>query len=51
MFWLDERTLLAGRGYRTNDHGIEQIRELLAPAVDVVCVRPAASEGRRHACT
>ena len=25
MFWLDHRTLLVGRGYRTNDDGIEQI--------------------------
>jgi dimethylargininase len=36
MLWLDERTLLAGRSYRTNDAGIEQIRELLAPEVEVV---------------
>ena len=33
--WLDERTLLVGRGYRTNDEGIEQLREALA-GVDVV---------------
>ena len=33
--WLDERTLLVGRGYRTNDAGIEQLREAL-PGVDVV---------------
>jgi dimethylargininase len=36
MFWLDERTLLVGRGYRTNDEGIEQIRALLGSAVDVI---------------
>lgn len=36
MFWLDERTLLAGRGYRTNDAGIEQITALTGPGVDVV---------------
>ena len=28
--WLDERTLLVGRGYRTNDAGIEALRELLS---------------------
>jgi N-dimethylarginine dimethylaminohydrolase len=33
--WLDERTLLVGRGYRTNDAGIEALRELL-PGVDVI---------------
>ena len=35
MFWLDTRTLLVGRGYRTNDEGIEQLRRLM-PDVDVV---------------
>ncbi len=33
--WLDERTLLVGRGYRTNDAGVEQLAELL-PDVDVI---------------
>lgn len=33
--WLDERTLLVGRGYRTNEAGIEAIRRAL-PDVDVV---------------
>jgi dimethylargininase len=33
--WLDERTLLAGRGYRTNDEGIRQLAERL-PAVEVI---------------
>jgi dimethylargininase len=32
---LDERTLLAGRGYRTNDAGIEALRRLLR-GVDVI---------------
>ncbi len=35
LFWLEERTLAAGRGYRTNDAGIAALRELL-PGVDVV---------------
>ena len=35
IFWLDERTLLAGRGYRTNDAGIAALRALL-PSVDVL---------------
>jgi dimethylargininase len=33
--WLDESTLLVGRGYRTNDDGIFQLDEAL-PGVDVV---------------
>jgi N-dimethylarginine dimethylaminohydrolase len=37
MVWLDERTLLVGRGYRTNQSGIEQLRALLAPrGIDVI---------------
>lgn len=35
LLWLDERTLLAGRGYRTNDEGIDVLRKLL-PAAEVV---------------
>jgi N-dimethylarginine dimethylaminohydrolase len=31
MVWLDPQTLLIGRGYRTNEAGIEQMRDLLAP--------------------
>jgi len=31
MVWLDPRTLLVGRGYRTNAAGIEQMRGLLEP--------------------
>lgn len=33
--WLDERTLLVGRSYRTNDAGIEALRGAL-PGVDVL---------------
>lgn len=31
MIWLDGQTLLVGLGYRTNRHGIEQMRTLLHP--------------------
>jgi N-dimethylarginine dimethylaminohydrolase len=31
MLWLDARTLLIGRGYRTNSAGIGQMRDLLEP--------------------
>src|SRR2546422_928073 len=30
VLWLDQRTLAVGRGYRTNDAGIGQLRALLA---------------------
>ncbi len=29
--WLDEHTLVVGRGYRTNSEGIRQLDEILAP--------------------
>jgi dimethylargininase len=35
MFWLDEHTLLVGRGYRTNDAGIAAIRAFVSGA-DVI---------------
>ncbi len=31
MFWLDATTLLVGRGYRTDDDGIRQLRAILEP--------------------
>jgi dimethylargininase len=37
--WLDERTLVVGRGYRTNAEGIRQLTQLLQPlGVQVVAV-------------
>ncbi len=32
MVWLDQQTLAVGRGYRTNDEGIRQLRAILDPA-------------------
>jgi len=40
VFWIDERTLAVGRGYRTNDEGIRQLRQLLAGAIDELVVVP-----------
>lgn len=31
LVWLDETTLLAGRGFRTNQAGIDQLRDILEP--------------------
>ncbi len=37
LVWLDEGTVLAGRGYRTNRQGVGQLREILRPlGVEVV---------------
>jgi N-dimethylarginine dimethylaminohydrolase len=38
VIWLDRRTLAVGRGYRTNDEGIRQLRALLGDDVEVVVV-------------
>jgi N-dimethylarginine dimethylaminohydrolase len=40
--WLDARTIVVGRGYRTNDAGISQLRELLGDSVDEFIVVPLA---------
>jgi len=32
--WLDDRTLVVGRGYRTNDEAIHQLKEMTADMVD-----------------
>ncbi|MCZ0936547.1 MAG: arginine deiminase family protein [Gemmatimonadetes bacterium] len=31
LMWVDERTLAAGRGFRTNQAGIDQLQAMLAP--------------------
>jgi len=36
VVWLDQTTLAAGRGYRTNDEGIRQLRGILGEGVEVV---------------
>jgi dimethylargininase len=35
LIWLDERTLLVGRGYRTNDEGVQALADAL-PDVEIV---------------
>ena len=36
VIWIDSRTLVVGRGYRTNAEGIRQLRAILGREVDVV---------------
>ena len=38
VVWLDDKTIVIGRGYRTNDGGIRQLRDLLEPDVEVIVV-------------
>ena len=39
VVWLDARSCIVGRGYRTNDEGIRQLRGLLGPEVEL-CIVP-----------
>ena len=50
LVWLDERTLLAGEGYRTNAAGIAQLGEILAEdGVEVIPVPLPFGDGP-HCC-
>ncbi len=40
VVWLDRRTIAVGRGYRTNDNGIEQLLALLEGSIDELIVVP-----------
>ena len=40
VLWLDDRTIAVGRGYRTNEEGILQLRALLADSIDELIVVP-----------
>ena len=40
VVWLDDRTIAVGRGYRTNDEGIRQLRAILGDTIDELIVVP-----------
>jgi N-dimethylarginine dimethylaminohydrolase len=40
VVWLDARTIAVGRGYRTNDEGVRQLRALLGNSIDELIVVP-----------
>jgi N-dimethylarginine dimethylaminohydrolase len=50
VVWLDAHTLAVGRGYRTNDEGIRQLRRLLEPFVSELVVVPLPHWGGPGAC-
>jgi len=40
VLWIDEKTVAIGRGYRTNDEGIRQFKELTKEVVDEYIIVP-----------
>lgn len=40
VVWIDQRTIVVGRGYRTNDSGIAQLRAILGHDIDELIVVP-----------
>ena len=38
VVWLDDRTIVVGRGYRSNDEGIRQLRALVDDDVEMIVV-------------
>ncbi len=50
LLWLDDKTLAIGRGYRTNDEGIKQLREISASLVDKFVIVPLPHGDGPEAC-
>ncbi|MEH7118773.1 arginine deiminase family protein [Neobacillus vireti] len=50
LVWLDERTLLIGQGYRTNDEAIRQIKELTKEFVDECIIVPLPHDQGEEEC-
>lgn len=50
VVWIDDRTLAIGRGYRTNDDGIRQLKEILGDLVDEIIIVPMPHAEGPEAC-
>ena len=50
VVWMDEHTVAIGRGYRTNDEGIRQFREIVGDLVDEIIVVPMPHGDGEAAC-
>lgn len=50
ILWLDDRTVAIGRGYRTNDEGIRQFRELTKGLIDEYIIVPMPHGEGEDAC-
>lgn len=50
VVWIDEKTVAIGLGYRTNDEGVRQFKEIVKDFVDDVIVVPMPHGDGRDAC-
>ncbi len=50
IVWLDERTVAIGQGYRTNEEGIRQFKEIVGDAIDEIIVVPMPHGEGEAAC-
>ena len=50
VVWIDERTVAIGRGYRTNDEGIRQFKELTKDMIDTYFIVPMPHGGGEAEC-
>lgn len=50
VLWIDEKTVAIGRGYRTNDEGIRQFRELTRGLIDNYIIVPMPHGEGMDAC-
>ncbi|MEW9050069.1 MAG: arginine deiminase family protein [Neobacillus sp.] len=50
LVWLDDHTLLVGRGYRTNDEAIRQIKEMTKDVVEEFIVVPLPHDRGEEEC-
>lgn len=50
VLWIDEKTVAIGRGYRTNDEGIRQFKELTKDFIDEYVVVPMPHGDGEDAC-
>jgi N-dimethylarginine dimethylaminohydrolase len=50
VVWMDERTVAIGRGYRTNEEGIRQFREIAGDLIDEIITVPMPHGEGEDAC-
>lgn len=50
VLWIDEKTVAIGRGYRTNDEGIRQFKELTKDFIDEYIIVPMPHGDGEEAC-
>ena len=50
MLWIDEKTVAIGRGYRTNDEGIRQFKELTKDIIEEYIIVPMPHGEGRDCC-